>query len=165
MKPGKTGQPTKSERRKRALRRAKLRALGKAGARGAEPSVTLEVVERIGQRMAIGLPLDYALALEEADISEDCFHKALQRDAKLSTHLKRFKAKFIAEACTRLTISETSDLRWLLLRRHPDIFAMPSERAEASGNGNQVADGLQDLLNRAKELARLKNSDAAEVKE
>lgn len=146
-----------AERKAKAVRRAKLRAQGKAGARGPEPTVTLEVVARIGERMAIGLPLDYALALEEADISVDCFHKALQRDEKLSTHLKRFKAKFIAEACTRLTISETSDLRWLLLRRHPDIFAMPSEKAEANNSsGNQVADGLQAVLNQAKEYARLK---------
>lgn len=152
---------TKAGRRKAAVRRAKLRAQGLAKARGPEPSVTLAVVERIGQRMAIGLPLDYALALEEADITEDCFHKALQADAKLSTHLKRFKAKFIAEACTRLTISETSDLRWILLRRHPDIFAMPSEKAEAKDSGNNVADGLQDLLNRAKELARMKQDGEA----
>lgn len=151
---------TKEGRRKRALRRAKLRAAGLAKARGPESRVTLAVVERIGQRMSIGLPLDYALALEETDISEDCFHKALQRDEKLSTHLKRFKAKFIAEACTRLTVAETADLRWLLVRRHPDIFAMPSEKAEAKGNGNNVADGLQDLLNRAKELARLKQEEA-----
>jgi hypothetical protein len=152
---------TKAERRKQALRRARLRAQGLAKARGPEPVVTLAVVERIGQRMAIGLPLDYALALEDADISEDCFHKALQRDTKLSTHLKRYKAKFIAEACTRLTISETADLRWLLLRRHPDIFAMPSEKAEEKGKGDAVADGLQELLNRSRELARLKGGEAA----
>lgn len=148
--------PTKSERRKRALRRARKVAAGLAGKRGPERSVTLEVVERVGRRMGLGLPLDYALALEDEPITPDCFHKALQADAKLSTHLTRHKAKFIEAACERLSISETSDLRWILLRRHPDIFAMPSEKAEDKGNGNTVADGLQELLNRAKELARLK---------
>jgi hypothetical protein len=145
-------------RRAAAVRRAKLRAAGLAKARGAEPTVTKAVVERIGQRMSIGLPLDYALALEETDISEDCFHKALQRDEKLSTHLKRFKAKFIAEACTRLTISETADLRWLLVRRHPEIFAMPSEKAEEKSRGDAVVDGLQEVVNRAREYARLKQA-------
>lgn len=151
---------TKAARRKRALRRAKLRAAGLAKARGPEPSVTLAVVERVGNRMALGLPLDYALALEDSIITVDCFHKALQRDEKLSTHLTRFKAKFIEASCARLAISETADLRWLLLRRHPDIFAMPSEKAEAKDSGDKVADGLQQLLNRSSELARLKQEQA-----
>jgi hypothetical protein len=149
---------TVKARRAAALRRARMRKAGRAGARGPEPTVTMAVVERIGQRMAIGLPLDYALALEKVDISEDCFHKALQRDTKLSTHLKRWKAKFIAAACETLTTSETSDLRWILLRRHPDIFAMPSEKAEDRAKGDMVVDGLQQVVNRAREYARLKQA-------
>jgi hypothetical protein len=150
---------SKKERRKVKLRRARMVAQRLAGKRGPEPSVTLAVVERVGNRMALGLPLDYALALEDGIITVDCFHKALQRDEKLSTHLTRFKAKFIEASCARLAISETSDLRWLLLRRHPDIFAMPSERAEAKDAGDKVADGLQEVLNRAKEYARLQREE------
>lgn len=153
---------TKKERRKVAVRRKRASkvAAGLAKARGPEPSVTLAVVERVGNRMALGLPLEYALALEDGIITVDCFHKALQRDEKLSTHLTRFKAKFIEASCARLAISETSDLRWLLLRRHPDIFAMPSEKAEVKTSGNAVADGLQKVLNRAKEYARLKQEES-----
>lgn len=150
---------TKAARRARALRRARLRAAGLAKARGPEPSVTMEVVERVGKRMALGLPLDYSLALETGEISVDCFHKALQSNDKLSTHLKRFKAQFIEGALTTLSSGDSADLKWLLLRRHPDIFAMPSEKAEATGSGNQVADGLQEVLNRAKEYARLQREE------
>ena len=151
---------TKAGRRKRTLRRAKLLAAGLAKARGPEPSVTLAVVERVGKRMALGLPLDYSLALEAGEITVDCFHKALQADVKLSTHLTRYKAQFIEGALTTLSTGDSADLKWLLLRRHPDIFAMPSERAEETSKGNAVADGLQQLVNQAKELARLKLEQA-----
>jgi len=144
---------TKKQRQRK--KRAALVKAGLAGRRGARKSVTMAVVERVGIRISKGLPLDYALALEDQDISVDAFHKALAREPKLSTHLNRFKAKFIEESVIRLSEGEMADLKWLLVRRHPDIFAMPSEKAEAP-NADKVADGLQDLLNRSSELARLK---------
>lgn len=143
------------------MRRARQVAAGLAGKRGPERSVTLEVVERVGKRMAIGMPLGYALALEKQMITEDCFHKALQADAKLSTHLNRFKAEYLERVLTKL--AESDDLshpRWLLPRRFPDIFALESERAESKTSGNAVADGLQEVLNRAKEYARLKQEES-----
>lgn len=154
MKPSKKIRKPRRAEIKRAQRRAQLVAAGLAKARGPEPMVTMDVVGRVGKRMALGLPLDYSLALEKSIISVDCFHKALQRDAKLSTHLTRFKAEFIEGALTTLSSGDSADLKWLLLRRHPDIFAMPSERAESSGN--TVADGLQELVNQARKYAQLK---------
>ena len=144
---------TKKQRQKKI--RADLVAKGLAGKRGPKRSVTFPVVERVGQRMALGLPLDYSLALEDAEISVDTWHKALQAEPKLSTHLLRFKAQFMQGALTTLTTGEAADLKWVLLRRHSDLFAMPSERGDTPA-GDKVADGLQELLNRSRELARLK---------
>ena len=144
---------TKKERQKK--KRAELVKAGLAGKRGPKRSVTMAVVERVGIRISKGIPLDFALALEDEDISVTTFQKALETEPKLSTHLTRFKAKFIEIAVTKLSEGEMADLKWLLVRRHPDIFAMPSEKAESKDSGEKVADGLQELLNRSRELARL----------
>jgi len=152
---------TKSKRKLATLRRARKVLAGLAGHRGPERSVTLEVVERVGKRVAIGMPIEYALALETHMITVDCFHKALQTDTKLSTHLAKFKAEYLERVLTKL--AESDDLshpRWLLPRRFPDIFALASEKAEAARDGEKVADGLQDLLNRSRELARLQQEGA-----
>lgn len=148
---------TKKERQKK--KRAELVKAGLAGKRGAKKGVTMALVERIGLRVSKGIPIDYALALEDGDVSPDAFQKALQREPKLSAHFAKFKAVFVAEACERLSAGEMADLKWLLVRRHPDIFAMPSEKAEAS-IGDKVADGLQEILNRSREMARLQQEAA-----
>lgn len=143
----------KEEMRKK--KRALLVKKGLAGKRGAVGVVTMAMVERVGTRVSKGLPITYALALEDADVTLDAFHKALERNPKLSTHLARYKAKFIELAVEKLTNGEMADLKWLLVRRHPDIFAMPSEReAKPEGAADTVVAGMQELINRSRELAK-----------
>jgi len=74
------------------------------------------------------------------------------------------KAQFMYDACKRLAKHpETNNLRWLLTRRYPEIFALPSELAAAASPG--PAEGpppfLQRVLERARELAKLRD-DAEE---
>jgi hypothetical protein len=120
----------KETQRKR--RRAKAIAEHRAGRRGPERSVTLDVVERVGTLMAVGLTLELALALEEAEIRVETWQRALQRDAKLFTHYRYFQAVFMERVCLRLAASDDlADLKWLLTRCHPELFALPLERAQS----------------------------------
>lgn len=120
----------KETQRKR--RRAAAIAEQRAGRRGPERSVTLDVVKRVGTRMATGLTLELALALEKTEIRVETWQRALQRDAKLFTHNMRFQALFMERVLSRLAASEDSaDLKWLLTRCHPELFALPSERIAA----------------------------------
>ena len=76
--------------------------------------------------MAMGLTLELALSLECKVIKVETWQRALQRDAKLFTHNKRFQAMFMDYACSRLAESKNlDDLKWLLVRTHPELFALP----------------------------------------
>lgn len=124
----------------RKFGRTEAVAKGLAGRRGPERSVTLAVVGRVGGRMARGLTLELALALEMNEIRVATWQKALQRDAKLSTHNLRFQAMFIETACKRLIASDDlADLKWLLTRRYPEQFGLPSERARIKNPRAAVA--------------------------
>lgn len=147
----------KETQRKR--RRAKAVAEQRAGRRGPERSVTLAVVKRVGTRMATGLSLELALALEKVEIRVETWQRALQRDAKLFTLNRRFQALFLERACTRLATSgDSADLKWLLTRRYPELFALPTERART--NCPPVAEApagcLNELLTRSREFLMLR---------
>jgi len=76
----------------RKIRRSKAIAEERAGRRGPEGAITPALVKRIAHRFALGVPLQYAIVMEEAHITPKAFEKALQRNAKLSAHMTRAKA-------------------------------------------------------------------------
>ena len=124
----------------------------------------MAVVGRVGRRVAEGMPLEYALALETREVKLDCWHKAIKADPKLSTHWLKFHAIYIGAACRQLREGDNSDVRWILTRRYPKLFALATEQAGTDeAAADTAAAGLQALLNRSRELIRLKEL-AAEAK-
>jgi hypothetical protein len=92
--------------------------------------------------------------MEKEEIPLQTFHSAVKEGAKLHTRWLGEKGQFLLRACQKLAETKypLPDLRWLLTRRHPDVFAMPAERGEAKpGNAAAAQDGLQALLERARE--------------
>lgn len=113
------------------------------------------MVKRVSNRVGRGLTLELALAAENKEgINLECWHKALQRHPDLSTHYAAGKGQFLDYATKRLAGGETADLRWLLERRHPDLFAKPSEQPSVHVSNHTTIQLPEELLERARELAK-----------
>lgn len=119
---------------------------------GKVPSITLAVVRRVAARVGRGLTLELALAAEDCDqVNFENWHKTLQRHPELSTHYLAGKGQFLDRALERLAQSdELSHLRWLLERRHSDLFAKREPEVVVNNNLTLPA----DVLERARQLAK-----------
>lgn len=92
-----------------------------------------------------------ALAAEQAaTVNEETWKKALAAHPELQTPYEAGKALFLAEATRRLAQSEElANLRWLLERRHSDLFAKREPDFVAN-----VSVGLPpEVVERARKLA------------
>jgi len=104
----------------------------------------------VGDCVGRGVPLAYALAAEDRpSVNVATWHKALQRHPNLLAHYHAGKGRFLARATARLC-KDLCNLRWLLARRHSDLFG----GGDAEG-GVTVTVGLPaDVVERAREFAR-----------
>jgi hypothetical protein len=123
---------------------------------GPKPSITLAVVKRVATRIGRGLTLNLALAAEnKSTINEETWKKALQAHPEFSPHYEAGKGKFLDWAMQRLAVSkELANLKWLLERRHPDLFARPAEVAVNVNNTTNISGLPDDVLERARVIAR-----------
>jgi hypothetical protein len=125
---------------------------------GRPQQITLAVVERVAKRFGHGMPLKDALALENnSQINPDSWHKALQRKPQFVHPFEAAKADFLEKALTRLSESEDlANLRWLLERRYPELFARPAQTQVNVNQTNQpTIVGLpNDILARVREYAK-----------
>jgi hypothetical protein len=132
---------------------------GLANARGPESKVTLAVVERVGKRFSVGVPLEFALALEKEEIQVSTFQKAVEARSKLSTRWRAAHGKFLLLACQKILAGkgDTVGARWLLTRRWPQYFTTQEERGEAKESGtDETRERLQRILDDARKFARLR---------
>jgi hypothetical protein len=124
---------------------------------GRPQQVTLAVVKRVGKRFGQGMPLKDALALENnPQINPDSWHKAIQRSSEMSTLWDGVKADFLEKAITRLLESDDlANLRWLLERRFPELFARPAPTTVNVSQSTSTIVGLpNDVLARLREYAK-----------
>ena len=122
--------------------------------RGRKAHITLEVVQRVADRVGLGIPLNLALLSENNPfINEGSWKMAIKRNPKFVTPYHAAKATFLEKAVRRL--AEADDLRWLtwlLERRHSDLFA---RQPDTSINVQQSIIGLpDDVLARARDYAK-----------
>src|SRR6185312_13490677 len=105
------------------------------------------VADRIGR----GLTLELALAAEgKATVNKETWKKALAAHREFSPLYEAAKGKFLDRATQRLAASkENADLKWLLERRHPDLFARPAE-VSVEVNNTAVVELPADILERAR---------------
>jgi hypothetical protein len=114
------------------------------------------VVRRVSKRVGQGLTVKLALAIENrATINEETWKKALKAHPEFYPLYEAGKGKFLERATERLARSEELyNLRWLLERRHSDLFGRP-EPGTTVNVSQTVAVGIpEDVLKRARELVR-----------
>lgn len=123
---------------------------------GPKPSITLAVVKRVASRIGRGLTLKLALAAEnKSTINEETWKKALQSHPEFSPHYDAGKGKFLDKATQRLVRSkELANLKWLLERRFPDLFARPAEVSVSVNNTTHISGLADDVLEQARIIAR-----------
>ena len=129
-------------------------AESKKSKRGRKAHITLEVVKRVSERVGIGLTLQLALAAEhDPCINCDSWEKAIKRNAEFVAPYAAAKADFLQKALSRLAeAQDLANLRWLLERRHSDLFARPSD---TTINVSQSIVGIpDDVLAKAREYAK-----------
>lgn len=102
-----------------------------------------------------GISLKDALALENnAQINPDSWQRALQRHPEFVHPYSAAKADFLAKSIQRLIESEDlANLRWLLERRYPDLFARPAP-ISVNVSQNTIAGLPEEYLERARAYAR-----------
>lgn len=101
------------------------------------PRITLEVVQRIADRVSVGVPLDLACAAEgDRRINPESWEKALKRKPQFAGYFHQARARFIEKAIRQF--SDSDDLRWLswlLERRHGDLFSRSAEASTGATHG------------------------------
>lgn len=140
--------------KEKSPRREVARKSAKRGKPGPKPSITLAVVKRVSERFGKGVPLKYALAAEQnPKINLNSWHKALERDPELSTHMDFAKWEYLDWAMRRL---EKSDKHlWLLVeRRNSSDFAPPATVQFNVENKTTIAGLSEDILERARVICR-----------
>ena len=125
----------------------------RAGRPGPKPSITLDVVKRVSDRVGRGLTLALALAAECcATINVETWKKCLQAHPEFSPHYEAGKGRFLDAAVKRLAEShELKYLCWLLERRHGDLFSKPDAPAAVV---NVITAIPEDVVQRAREISR-----------
>ncbi len=123
---------------------------------GPKPSITLAVVKRVASRVGRGVPLEHALAAEnKITINKETWKKCLSAHPEFSPHYEAGKGKFLDRATQRLVASkELANLKWLLERRHPDLFASPAEVSVSVNNTTNISGLADDVLEQARIIAR-----------
>lgn len=133
---------------------AKSKKRAKKKTPGPKPSITLEVVRRVSDRVAVGSTLSLALAAEcDPKINVETWKKALSAHPEFYPLYEGSKGKFLDEAMRRLAAHEDAKyLCWLLERRYPGMFCK-AEAAAAIVNVNQTVSIPEEVMQRAREVA------------
>jgi hypothetical protein len=88
---------------------------------GPESRITHELVQRVSERIAKGIPLK--IALESEDINFEAYRKHIRRHPELRAIQSAAKIKFLEVTYAMITEKPCPMLRWLLERRHSTAFS------------------------------------------
>ena len=113
---------------------------------------------RVSDRVARGLTLGLALAAENCHtINLETWKKALKRHPELSPLYEGGKGKFLEWAVQRLAeAKDLCNLRWLLERRHGDLFGRTGIEMQVNASANAISASVsipEPVLQRALEIA------------
>jgi len=96
--------------------------------------VTVALVERVSERVAKGVPLRFAVAREGLSRAE--YEELLRGRPELALRQDSANGEFV-EFCIRKLLDvedPSSNIRWLLERLNPDLFADRKTRQNENGN-------------------------------
>lgn len=98
--------------------------------RGRKAHITLAVVQRVAERVGLGVPLNYACLLEDnPKINTESFQRALQRNPEFVHPYKAAQARFLESQFRWFAVHDDWRARALFLeRRHSNEFSKPPEQ-------------------------------------
>ncbi|MGH7940086.1 MAG: hypothetical protein ACREE6_14755 [Limisphaerales bacterium] len=117
---------------------------------GPVSNVTAALVERVSRLVAKGIPI--RVALEGEPVTPAAYKKQLQRHPELAAIQSTAKIKFLDTATDMIFSRPNPLVRWLLERRHSDIFGPnhkddpDSEAASAPKTQTQTIAGIPEYL-------------------
>lgn len=97
---------------------------------GPQSQVTAELVHRVSDRVARGIPIRNALAGEH--VTQAAYERHLRRHHELKEIQETAKLRFLDSTIELILSRPGPMLRWLLERRHSDIFAAPRPEVPAA---------------------------------
>jgi hypothetical protein len=91
-------------------------------------TVTVELVQRVSERVAIGIPLQYAVAGEGVSCAE--YEEHLREHPELKTIQDVTTREFLEDCIQALLQAKnpSANIRWLLERLYPEDFGEPPAR-------------------------------------
>lgn len=98
---------------------------------GRESKVTAALVKRVAKHIAKGIPVRLALALTGEPVTQCAFERHLRRHPELAVIQEAAKAKYLEKAFDMIMSRPGPLVRWLLERRHSDLFAPPDWEKQA----------------------------------
>jgi len=110
---------------------------------GPESQVTVELVHRVSERVAKGIPIQ--VALQSEPVTYDAYRKHLQRHSELRAIQATAKIKFLDVTFDMITAKPGPMLRWLLERRHADVFGPNADKISGDDTESDTAHPTQTL--------------------
>lgn len=120
-----------------------------------QPTVTVELVERVAKRVENGIPL--AVALFGEGVTVAVYEQHLRDNPELAAIEETAMRKFMEFAVKKMLEEEkpAASLRWLLEHCHPNLLAQPSAANPAAEPQTQTIAGLpNNILERMRDYAR-----------
>jgi hypothetical protein len=127
------------------------------GRRPAKAKVTIELVQRVANRVENGIPLKIAIAGEGVTMA--AYEQQLKKHPELAALQETAKRKFMEFAVKKLLDEEKPavSIRWLLEHCHPELLAQPGDTTPAveSESERQTITGIPNsVLEQMREHAR-----------
>ena len=96
-----------------------------------ESRITPELVERVSEITALGIPLRLALAKERLSVPE--YEEELNRNPELKAIEDEAKCKFLHHAISQLLKLEdpSANIRWLIEKFYPDVIVQQPQNVPA----------------------------------
>lgn len=119
---------------------------------GPPPKLTPEIVTRVAERCAKGLPIHQALALDELEIPQTHWQQSLERLPKLARVFHKIQGLWTEAALDRVNSATCKTLPgvcWTLERTQRDSFGGGNQGARVQVNVNTVIGLGDDVLRRA----------------
>ncbi len=120
---------------------------------GRKALLTLSEIQRVGDKVAMGLPVEYSLLL--AGIKRHSWECAMARP-RLYEAFQMCKARFLNEALDKIKVADARTLPvglcWILERRHSDIFSKSTSHVNVNATFVSRELPLGDLADRARRM-------------
>lgn len=133
---------------------------------GKPAKITDEIVDRVAERVASGLPLRLALSLDTEYLPEGHWTKSVSGNTRLNAIFEQKIAHWVYGVLKDIKGCNSKELPvgscWILERRLPEYFSLNKSTSQVNVNVN-VAGLADDVVKRAASLVRRKPEKIIDV--